>query len=205
MTEQIAAPESDDGVDRIDRGLLLRIAQERDVAAMKSLYERFDPKLRRFMRRLTSDRDLIDEAYNDVMVIVWKKAGQYAGNSKVSSWIYTIAYRSCLQLIKRNKRRDTMFELVDDDELASVKDGSQPGLEGNAELAAAVRALSSKQRIVIELCYFEGYSLQEISQIVNCPLNTVKTRLHHARKRIRELLEEARQSLESSSGEGGLL
>ncbi|MEM6606643.1 MAG: RNA polymerase sigma factor [Pseudomonadota bacterium] len=205
MKEQIAAPESDDGVDRIDRGLLLRIAQERDVAAMKSLYERFDPKLRRFMRRLTSDRDLIDEAYNDVMVIVWKKAGQYAGNSKVSSWIYTIAYRSCLQLIKRNKRRDTMFELVDDDELASVKDGSQPGLEGNAELAAAVRALSSKQRIVIELCYFEGYSLQEISQIVNCPLNTVKTRLHHARKRIRELLEEARQSLESSSGEGGLL
>ncbi|MEM6486266.1 MAG: RNA polymerase sigma factor [Pseudomonadota bacterium] len=205
MTEQIATPESDDGVDRIDRGLLLRIAQQRDVSAMKSLYERFDPKLRRFMRRLTSDRDLIDEAYNDVMVIVWKKAGQYAGTAKVSSWIYTIAYRSCLQLIKRNKRRDTMFEQMDDDELASVKDTSQPGLDGNAELAAAVRALSSKQRIVIELCYFEGYSLQEISQIVNCPLNTVKTRLHHARKRIRELLEEARQSLESSSGEGGLL
>lgn len=171
---------------------------------MKSLYERFDPRLRRFMRRLTADSDLIDEAYNDVMVVVWNKAGQFSGNAKVSSWIYTIAYRSCLKLVKSSKRRNTMIELVDDDALDVVNPDTTPSLDGSAELAAAVRALSSKQRIVIELCYFEGYSLQEISEIVNCPVNTVKTRLHHARKRIRELIDEARSSINMPTGEGGL-
>lgn len=98
-----------------------------------------------------------------------------------------------------------MIELVEDDALDSVSPESLPAVDGNAELAAAVRALSSKQRMVIELCYFEGYSLQEISEIVKCPVNTVKTRLHHARNRIRELIDEARQSLNVPSGKEGLL
>ncbi|MEO0437543.1 MAG: RNA polymerase sigma factor [Pseudomonadota bacterium] len=205
MSDLSSSSESSDAGDAIDHRLLSRIADDRDIAAMKSLYERFDPRLRRFMRRLTSDADLIDEAYNDVMVVVWNKAGQFSGNAKVSSWIYTIAYRSCLKLVKSSKRRNTMIELVEDDALDSVSPESLPAVDGNAELAAAVRALSSKQRMVIELCYFEGYSLQEISEIVKCPVNTVKTRLHHARNRIRELIDEARQSLNVPSGKEGLL
>ncbi|MEM6302099.1 MAG: RNA polymerase sigma factor [Pseudomonadota bacterium] len=204
MSELSSSSESSDASDVLDRSLLSRVAVNRDVNAMKSLYERFDPRLRRFMRRLTADSDLIDEAYNDVMVVVWNKAGQFSGNAKVSSWIYTIAYRSCLKLVKSSKRRNTMIELVDDDALDVVNPDTTPSLDGSAELAAAVRALSSKQRIVIELCYFEGYSLQEISEIVNCPVNTVKTRLHHARKRIRELIDEARSSINMPTGEGGL-
>ena len=60
--------------------------------------------------------------------------------------------------------------------------------EPDMDVAHAVQQLSAKQRLVVELCYFEGYSLEEISHIANCPLNTVKTRLHHARKRLREIL-----------------
>ena len=68
-----------------------------------------------FLRRLTRDDELIEEAYNDVMVLVWEKAHQYQARSKVSSWIFSIAYRACLRMVKKQNRRDTFLELVGQD------------------------------------------------------------------------------------------
>ncbi|MEM1402744.1 MAG: RNA polymerase sigma factor [Pseudomonadota bacterium] len=180
--------------DRLDRALLMRIAENRDTHAMESFYKRMQPRIARFLRRFTTDPALIEESANDVMIAVWEKADGYEGRSKVSSWVFTIAYRKCLDMIKKQKRRDLWIQLVGET-APDVPDTEDPlASDGYPEIAEAVRRLSPKQRIVIELCYFEGYSLEEISYIVKCPLNTVKTRLHHARKKIKDILDAASAS-----------
>lgn len=174
--------------DSADIKLITRIAVARDSGAMEVLYIRYRPRLVGFLHRLTHDNDLIEESYNDVMVRVWEKAHQYQGHSKVSSWIFSIAYRTCLRLVKKQKRRDTFFELVGQD-LPEAEVVHEESSIDDELLNKQIKKLPAKQRLVIELCYFEGYSMDEIGKIVDVPVNTVKTRLHHARKKIRIALE----------------
>lgn len=177
-----------DSVDAADRELMERLAGCRDHAAMEQLYLRYRPRLLGFLRRLTDDQDVREEAYNDIMVKVWEKAHQYQGRSKVSSWIFSIAYRTCLRMVKKQQRRDKVIQLVGQD-LPEIAQAEEDGQFDDKQIQAAVRGLPAKQRIVVELCYFEGYSLEEIGRIVKCPQSTVKTRLHYARKKIQQMLE----------------
>ena len=177
--------------DERDRALLARIAEQRDSAAMERLYVLYRQRLVRFLGRLTNDNELIEEAYNDVMLKVWDKAHQFKGQSKVSSWVFSIAYRTCLRMLKKRSRFMGLFDLAGDDlpDLPQVID--QTAQDMRASLDAGLAKLSPKHRLVVELCYQEGCSLEEISQITDSPLNTVKTRLHHARNNLRQHVEGA--------------
>ena len=178
--------------DQKDRILIERISSARDHTAMETLYVQYRPRLSGFLRRLTYDNSLIEEVYNDVMLKVWHKAHQYQGKSKVSSWIFSIAYRACLRMVKKQKLRENVLDVLgQSDQPSSIslyESAEQTDLVG-----AALATLSAKHRLVIELCYFNGYSTEEVGQIVQCPTNTVKTRLHHARKKIRAFVEKTRQ------------
>lgn len=199
MPTELPLQPTPDERDVLDRELMARITEDRDVAAMEDLYVRFKPRLMSFLRRLTRDEMVLEEAYNDVMVTVWRKSHQYEARSKVSSWIFSIAYRICLRMVKKQSKRDATFELRGDElpDMAAPEPVGSP--EGSEDLIAAVKRLNPKHRIVVELCYFEGYSLEEIAQIVDCPANTVKTRLYHARNKLRTLIEAARQQLTADS------
>lgn len=204
MPTDLPVTATSDERDPIDRALLYRVRDDRDIAAMEALYGRFQPRLTSFLRRLTRDEGLIEEAFNDVMVKVWEKSHQFQSRSKVSSWVFSIAYRTCLRMVQKQSRRETTFMLAGDNlpEMAAPEADSPHATNehtDNAKLTAAVRALPPKQRLVVELCYFEGNSLEEIARIVSCPKNTVKTRLHHARNKMRELLESAQSDLEGLS------
>ena len=140
---------------------------------------------------MTKDHALIEETYNDVMLILWNKSDQFKGNSKVSSWIFSIAYRTCLKLIRKQQFRQ---KVLDNFLFAKEEDNIEPVPSENKEadlLNKAIKSLPAKQRIAVGLSYFEGYSVQEIGEIANCPANTVKTRLHHARQKIKAYIEAA--------------
>lgn len=177
----------------IDVILLEQIAQDRNSQAMQTLFNSYRARLVPFLRRMTRDETIIEETYNDVMLTLWNKADQFKGNAKVSSWIFSIAYRMCLKLIKRQQLRDKLldsfsfFKLVEDQEEPEMNDSPEADL-----LNTAIAKLPAKQRLVVELSYFQGCSIQEISDIAQCPLNTVKTRLHHARLKLREYMDEAK-------------
>ena len=173
--------------DRTDRGLIRQIAESRDAAAMKTFYEHYRPRLLPFFYRLTRDHQLVEDVFNEVMLKIWDSAHQYRGQSKVSTWVFTIAYRACLRLVKQQKRSWQLFDSRDNLDEFHDENSSHPS--GQAAIRAAVQRLKAEHRMVIELCYFQGYALEDISQIINCPLNTVKTRLHHARKKMRAVLE----------------
>ena len=187
--------------DDADRLLMKRISEDRDRAAMEQLYREYRPRLVGFLRRFTRDDAIIEEAYNDVMMKVWEKGHQYRGTAKVSSWIFSVAYRICLRIIKKQPQ---FLEEVDDMSEDSATSSLAQYTEDRDLIERALRTLSPKHRLVVELCYFEGRSTEEIGTIVGCPANTVKTRLHHARNKLRSFVERAENSPAAASPAGKL-
>ncbi len=173
--------------DREDAKLLAQIGRKRDRAAMRIIYDRYQGRLRGFLRRLTDDQTLIDETYNDVMLSVWEHADSFRAEAKPSSWIFAIAYRQCVRVLKKEQRKRSLLDRLwrEPTELAT---STSDRYEETELISAAMQQLNHRQRMVIELSYFEGYSTREISEIVQCPQGTVKTRLHHARTRIRHVV-----------------
>ena len=164
----------------LERDLLHRIA-EQDESALQDLYRLYYQRLTRFLFRLVFDPQLVGEVINDVFLVVWQKAGNFRGDSSPSTWIMGIAYNKALKANKRHKPQESLA-LAED-----LADESSTGLQ--SEVFATVNRLSPKHRAVIVLTYQFGYSYKEISQILGCPENTVKTRMHYARKSLQTLME----------------
>jgi RNA polymerase sigma-70 factor (ECF subfamily) len=172
-----------------DQLLLKQIAIDRSTVAMETLYNEYRGRLVPFLKRMTQDHTLIEETYNDVMLTVWNKAGQFKGHSKVSSWIFSIAYRACLALIKKQKFQQTVLSNFLFFKTEEIHEPVEQGTNEKTDLLnQAIRHLPAKQQMVIELSYFQEHFIQEIALIANCPENTVKTRLHHARQKIRAFM-----------------
>ncbi len=173
--------------------LVGRIARG-DRRAFECLYRAYLPRLTRFLQQLTRRPHAIEEAINDTMLVIWRKASTYSGTSKVSTWIFAIAYRKGLKLLARFDE-----PVVDDGaDMVSSDDAPESGTlrrELREALAAAMAQVSAEQRAVIELTYYHGCAYREIAEIMGCPVDTVKTRMFHARRRLRELLSEQREAL----------
>jgi RNA polymerase sigma-70 factor (ECF subfamily) len=178
--------------DDLDRALLARVAAQ-DRQALTRLYTRYHASILRFVHRLTGDSELAQEAVNDVMLVVWKRAASFAGSSRVRTWIMGIAYRKAMKLGTRLQRWTVRFKAANWDDVVE----RTAGLEGPTKeliekdlVFRAIQLLPPKQRAVVELTYYYGYSYGEIAEIVGCPENTVKTRMFHARTRLKALLGE---------------
>jgi len=160
---------------------LLAAVAEADEGALRELYDRYYPRLARFLVRITTDDDLVAEIINDTFFVVWQKAAGFRGDASPSTWIIGICYRRAMKALGRRP----VFEPLPEEEPAA--DG--PGLVNRLSLARAVARLKPKQRAIVVLTYQFGYSYREIAEIVHCPENTVKTRMHHARKALQKLME----------------
>jgi RNA polymerase sigma-70 factor, ECF subfamily len=172
--------------ERPERELLERI-DARDREAMRELYLLYYPRLARFLRRMTRRHDLVDEIVNDTLFVVWEKAGDFRGDSRVSTWIMGIAYRRGLSLLRAEYRaREHMLLPTTHDQHLRNPVAEQSDV---AELLErALESLSPDHRAVLELTYYLGHSCGETAAIMDCPINTVKTRMFHARNRLRPLV-----------------
>ena len=177
--------ESTSDVDSRDRILLQRMAAG-DRAALETLYRAYHGVLCRFLSRLTRRADLNEEIANDCFWIAWRKAGRLHGDSRVSTWIMGIAYRCGLKALRQ--RGD---EPVDD---YALHEGRGPSHDPDEDrelrdwLGEGLKHLSADQRIVVELVYGVGNSLEEVAAIMQAPVGTVKARLFHARIKLRNVL-----------------
>ncbi len=100
---------------------MLREISRGSLGSFESLYHNYHPRLTRFLERVTHRPGLVEELLNDTMLVVWKHAERYHGGSKVSTWIFAIAYRKALKALRRR-------EEASDVELAEVE-SSAPGPE----------------------------------------------------------------------------
>ena len=171
-----------------DEVALVRDVARGDVAAFDALFRRYVPRLIRFLGRSTRVPHLIDEIVNDTMLVVWRKAGTFNRGSKVSTWILGIASRRRLKALARVDDRTD----ADIGDMARPEDAEPEGQfmrqDFHRQLGKAIDALSEEHRQVVMLTCVEGRTYAEIAQIVGCPVNTVKTRMFHARRRLKALL-----------------
>lgn len=177
MTESVTETES---------SLLRRIAAK-DRKAFEALYHRYDRRLFAFILKLTRRADLVEEILNDVLLAIWKGAGGYDARSRPSTWIFGIAWHKASKALARRRPEpagEPEVEPVDQDEPESLL----ARRELATALGRALRVLPAEQRSVVEMTYYYGLSYQEIAEIMGCPVNTVKTRMFHARRRLREIL-----------------
>ena len=190
-TPRVAASVEDaDGV-RVSDGdaQLLRLTAAGDRLAFEQLYRIYHPRLTRFLDRMTRRPGLVGEMLNDTMLVVWNRAATYNGSCQVSTWIFAIAYRKALKALER------LDEPVPDDPSDDERESHDAGPEqqlAHAQLRSllidALGGLPPEQRAVVALTYLHEIGYREIAQIVDCPIDTVKTRMFYARRRLRVLL-----------------
>lgn len=167
--------------------LLTQIAAG-DRLAFESLFRAYYPRLTRFIGRLARNPALIEEVVSDTLLVVWQKAATFDGSCKVSTWVFAIAYRKAL------KGLNLSDDPVDaDNTLLEDESGHQPEQELSRHqlrrtVLDALDELPAAQRVVVALTYYHDMAYQEIAEIVGCPVNTVKTRMFHARRRLQDTL-----------------
>ena len=173
--------------------LLARIAGG-DRVAFEALYRAYFPRLSRFIGRMARNAALIEEVVNDTMLVVWQKAASFDCSCKVSTWVFAIAYRKTLKGLKASDEPvDSDASLYQDDS------GNQPEQTMKRQqlqqtVAEALDQLPAAQRAVMVLTYYHDMAYNDIADVVECPLNTVKTRMFHARHRLKDLLWNERES-----------
>jgi RNA polymerase sigma-70 factor (ECF subfamily) len=173
----------------VDQDLLVRTAQG-DMEAFRALYEQVQRPLFGFLYRLVGVQAVADELVNEVMFEVWRGAATFEGRASPESWIFGIAYHRAI-----SARRHRREEPLPDDASERFADPA-PGAAHEVEQAATARLLarlmeqlSSEHRAVLVLTYQQGLSVREIAETMDCPVNTVKTRMHYARQRLLQLLK----------------
>lgn len=167
-----------------------RIA-EGDRDAFEKLYTTYQTRLFRYLLRMVGDTGTAEELTNDTMVTVWKAAGTFKGQSKPSTWLFAIARNKALNAMRG--LRPMMVEVETAMAVAaSGESAEQTVSRGDLQTAMkqALQQLSAEHREVIELTFYQELSYQEIAEIMQCPVNTVKTRMFYAKKKLQEALEQ---------------
>jgi RNA polymerase sigma-70 factor, ECF subfamily len=174
------------GPDATERELLERVAKARDQAAFRTLYGNYYQRLSRLLARMSVRREDIEEVINDTFWVIWTKAGEFRGASQLSTWIIGIAYRRALNALRRAKIRPVSDQPFDEDSIsvASTDDAETDG----QWLSLGLSRLPVEQRMALELTYTLGHSCEEVAAILDCPVNTVKTRLFRARETLKQVL-----------------
>src|SRR4029450_2057565 len=169
---------------------LARLARvkARDLHAFERLFRIYQPRLARFLVNLLRRPLLVEEVLDDTMMAVWQTAGSFRGASKLSTWIFAIAYRKAI------RARGRWPDPVEDQPFDSrISPDAGPDEELHHKrlhnaLVAAMAPLSPDHRAVVDLTYFHGLGYREIAEIMDCPVDTVKTRMFHARRRLKKAL-----------------
>jgi RNA polymerase sigma-70 factor (ECF subfamily) len=172
---------------------LVRRCRGGEPASWNELIRRFTPMVYRLSYRMLGSGAEAEDAAQTTFMRMHRSFDTYDETRPLSAWVYRIAYNVCLRRLGGTAARTT--RPAEPETFARLRDDRDPGPEEGAErietgalLEDAMRTLSAQDRALILLRYREGLSDTEVAEIVEMPVNTVKTRLHRARGRLREIL-----------------
>jgi RNA polymerase sigma-70 factor (ECF subfamily) len=187
---------------------LVHLIAQGDKNAMQVLFARHRVRVYRFLFRLTHNRAMAEDLVSEVFLQVWRTAGRYEARSQVTTWLLGIGRNRAWSTLRRYQAEGLAPDFVD--ELPDTSDSPEAAMYQKQQreiLAHCLARLSRSHREVIDLVYYHERTVSEVAEIVGIPLNTVKTRMHYARKEIAELLKafgiDRRGSARRSRGSSG--
>lgn len=165
----------------IGRGL-----RRRDPDLLDRLIEKYQHRLLRYLVYLTGHRDLAEDFFQETWIRVLERGSQYDGRREFSTWLFAIA-RNLVIDQSRRKRPTSVDSLADDDDAPpfDIPDAGQPSAfdatlqhEQNEQISAGMQHIAAEYRETLVLRFQEGMSLEEIAQVTDAPLGTVKSRIY---------------------------
>jgi len=185
-----------------DEALMARFI-EGDARAFETLLGRHKKPVYRFIYRYVSQKETADEVFQDSLMKLVRAASSYQRGARFSVWMYTIVRNTIYDRLRRERHRRQMRELDRPLEgggtvtLGDTIPGNSPDGEEEARkqelqerLASAVHELNSDQREVFIMRQYQGLAFKEIAEIMDCPVNTAKTRMRYALEALRRELAE---------------
>lgn len=173
-----------------DAELIERIAQDRDKAAFSVLFARYGLKVKAFMIRSGAAPDVAEEAAQETLIAVWRRAETFdPDRASVPAWLFAIARNKRVDLLRRGARPEP-----DPDDPMLHPEPTPPAEKRIAEerrdvkVRDALAELTDEQRQVVMLSFYEGCAHSEISERLDIPLGTVKSRLRLAFGKLRTTL-----------------
>lgn len=164
----------------------MRSVAEHDRQAFEALFANYHPRLFTFLFRLTRSHGAAEELANDVLLTLWNDAGRFRAESKVSTYIFGIAYRQALAHLRKSKLK--LVSLTDQPEVPQNAIEMDGQLEREDWVQQGVQKLPAKQKLTVMLVYFLGLTCEETAKVTGVPASTVKTRMFHARKKMKQAL-----------------
>ena len=175
-----------------DAVLMARVG-EGDEEAFAHLVGRYDHGLYNYLMRMVQDEALAADLMQETWLRVFQHAASYDATRTLSTWLYTIASHCCLDTLRWRRRLNQGAQQVRRSEATRVQAPRDPhdrvlAQEKLAAVRRAIQALPELERAVVLPRHYDGLSYQDMSEIVQCPLGTVKSRLHRAVRHLHQML-----------------
>ncbi len=168
------------------------IAGDSNVFAV--LVDRYKDLVFTLCLRMLKNREEAEEVAQDTFVKVYRSLDKFKGDSKFSTWIYKVAYHSCLDRLKRNKKEylNVAIDEFTEHQVKTIDNALESLIEEERKQAIqdCLQLLPAEDGFLLTLYYFEEQSLEEISKIVNLTPNNVKVKLFRSRKKLASILKE---------------
>lgn len=176
-------PDTEELLERVARG---------DQPAFAQLYDRHSAQVLGLVTRVLRDPAQSEEVAQEVMVEIWRKAGDYAATrGSVQSWILTVAHRRAVDRVRSEQatsdRESRAGRLSPDRPFDEVAEGTVEKLE-RERVRHCLSGLTDLQRESVTLAYYSGHTYREVAELLHSPLGTVKTRLRDGLIRLRDCL-----------------
>jgi len=153
-----------------------------DRQALRVLHDRHAPWLALRLARRCADPGSVDEALQDTFVAVWRSAGRYDGRGDVGAWIWGIAIRRLIDVMRRLPRSEVLMAEVDD---RRTVEAEVLGDVEHGDLGGALSRLSPELRAVVQATVLDGLTSREAGRLLGIPTGTVKTRMMRAKAQLR--------------------
>lgn len=164
--------------------------------AFKAIFQKYGSPLLGYIHRLARTRNDQEEILQEAMVRIWTKAGLFdSRKGRAKPWIYRIATRVTLNWLASKGVKSQNQEVMGEETLENIPASRDPQpdemvirLDDAKEANAALEKLPEDLRLAVTLRHLEGLSIEEIAQTMECPEGTVKSRIFHGLKKLREIL-----------------
>jgi len=174
--------------------LLLRRAQNGDAQAFDELMTVHEKRIYALCLRMTGNREDALDCAQDAMLRIWRALGSYRKQASFSTWVYRVATNTCLDYLRKKKTRPSVsLDAMEDDGFSPSDASGDPVQQSEAAarkrtLAAGIASLPPDMRAALVLRDVQGFSYEEVSDILDTPLGTVKSRINRAREKLRSIL-----------------
>ncbi len=172
---------------------LIQQTLQGDTSAFAKLVDKYQSYVFTIVVRMVKVREEAEEVSQDTFIKAYESLGSFRGESKFSSWLYSIAYRKALDNLRKNKKHKSfqLLEEITESDVGVVENGLQQmeTAERKEKIQECIMQLPEVEAALITLYYFEEQSIKELAVVTKLSEENIKVKLYRSRKKLFNLLQ----------------